>query len=91
MSNLDATESVEGDTMRLAGESNTMRMSDTPGDDEHMVAAEEVKEETNIEDELFTLPPEDAATFNAPASVAPTLSMSSASLASTTPQLNEIL
>ena len=44
MSNLDATESVEGDTMRLAGESNTMRMSDNLGDDEHMGAAEEVKE-----------------------------------------------
>ena len=64
MSNLDAIESVEGDTMGLAGESNTMRMSDTPGDDEHMVAAEEVtesqtEEESNIGAGLFNLPAEE--------------------------------
>ena len=50
LENSEAAGSLEEDTFGLAGKSDTMLMSNTPGDDEHMGAAEEVTESQTEED-----------------------------------------
>ena len=50
LENSEAAGLLEEDTFGLAGKSDTMLMSNTPGDDEHMGAAEEVTESQTEED-----------------------------------------